>query len=487
MGSGFRPWLTNGLVVYAEELMAAQLERGHTVGYFFPGRHYPLLRRPVLHRWRRDALRMFEWLNSPIVVGALRGTLDPGPELAHPLAEKTFATVLDEFVPDVVHVHDLAGLPSSLVEISRRAGVPMTMSLHDYFLLCPTVRLYDVEGRICQRRRPGEECARCCSAAPHDNGALRDRTLGFEGMRARARVPGLAAAWRTPVMARTMPRIGRAVADLRTGPPRTTPEPDESPSAPPAAYDRRRDVNVERLNTFDVLLALSPRSAQIYADLGVEPDKLRLVEITSGHLARLRPRQTAGTGDKLTFVALGTMTSRQKGSDLLLATLRRLAEWGLDDSYRLLVAGYVPPEAERDLSAHPSVVLAGSYLTDQLDALLDEGDVGLMPSVWEEVSPLTGREFLAKGMPLIANALGGMVDYTREGETGWLNETNDADGLARIMAELIRSPAKVAALSRGIIERRDELILPMDRHVAEIEAVYAELVSRRTAAVAKSS
>lgn len=476
VGSGFRPLLTNGLVIYAEELMAGQLARGHTVGYFFPGRHYPLLRRPRLHRWRRDnGVRMFEWLNSPIVIGALRGTLDPEPELAHPGAEEIFRRVLAEFSPDVVHVHDLAGLPSSLVEVARAAGVPITMSLHDYFLLCPVVRLYDVEGRICRRREPGEECARCCSTAPRDNVALRDQTLGFEGMRARERVPGLAAVWRTPLVAGAMPRVGRALASLHAGPPAAAPGPDEPPSAGPAVYDRRRDVNVERLNAFDLLLALSPRSAEIYADLGVGPGKLRLVEITSGHLERLRPTRVAGTREKLTFVALATMTSRQKGADLLLAALRRLAEWGLDDAYRLLVGGYVPPDAERELRAHPGVVLRGPYATDELDALLDDGDVGLMASVWEEVSGLIGREFLAKGLPVVANALGGMVDYTREGDTGWLNRTNDADGLARIMADLIRAPGQVAALSRGIIERRDELILPMERHVAELDEVYADL------------
>lgn len=119
VASGFRPWVINGLVSYAEDLAATQAAAGHDVHYFFPGRHYPLMRQPRLHRWRRGGVRMHEWLGSPIVVGAHRGTLDPDSELSHPEAEAVFRRVLGEVAPQLVHVHDLGGLPSSLLDVAR--------------------------------------------------------------------------------------------------------------------------------------------------------------------------------------------------------------------------------------------------------------------------------------------------------------------------------------------------------------------------------
>jgi len=60
-----------------------------------------------------------------------------------------------------------------------------------------------------------------------------------------------------------------------------------------------------------------------------------------------------------------------------------------------------------------------AYIEDlELDHILDEVDVGIMPSVREEAYGYAGMEFLAKGIPVISNAIGGLVDYTREGETG---------------------------------------------------------------------
>ena len=57
--------------------------------------------------------------------------------------------VLDEFQPDVVHLHNVYHQlsPSILGPLARR-GVPAVMTLHDYKLTCPTYRMLD-HGQIC--------------------------------------------------------------------------------------------------------------------------------------------------------------------------------------------------------------------------------------------------------------------------------------------------------------------------------------------------
>jgi glycosyltransferase involved in cell wall biosynthesis len=487
VGSGFRPWVVNGLVIYAEELMAGQVARGHQVGYFFAGRHYPLMRQPRLHRWSRRGVAMYEWMSSPLVVGALSGIPDPEAELANAPAEEAFRGAVAEFAPQLVHVHDFGGLPSSVLGVPREAGLPVVMTLNDYFALCPTVRLYDVEGNICLRIAPGAECARCCAEAPRDNFALRDRTIGFEGIRARKLIPGLASALARPVAARSIARVGRAIATLSAGPPRDAPSPDEAASASPEAYQRRRDVNLERLNALDALLAPSDRTAEIYRTLGVRAEKLRRIDYAASHLERLHVTHAPGTAHPLTFATLGSLTSRQKGADVILGALRILDDEGLAERYRLLVGGWVPPEAARELAQHAAVTIHGLYQSEDLDALLHGVDVGIVPSVWEEVSGLVGLEFLAKGIPVIANALGGMVAYVRDGETGWLNHSNDAAGLAAVMAAIIRLPEEVQKLSRSVIGRRAELIEPLGAHVEKMDGIYDEVLERSPAAARERS
>jgi glycosyltransferase involved in cell wall biosynthesis len=101
--------------------------------------------------------------------------------------------------------------------------------------------------------------------------------------------------------------------------------------------------------------------------------------------------------------------------------------------------------------------------------------VGLMPSMWEEALGYTGLEFVAKGIPLIANPLGGIIEYAREGETAWLNRSCSGDELAELMLRLVREPDRVVEMHRRVAAARDELITPMPRHVDVIEGLYREL------------
>jgi glycosyltransferase involved in cell wall biosynthesis len=107
-----------------------------------------------------------------------------------------------------------------------------------------------------------------------------------------------------------------------------------------------------------------------------------------------------------------------------------------------------------------------------------------MPSTWEEAYGYAGVEFLAKGIPLIANAIGGMTDYTRDGETGWLNRSLGAAELAGIMRGLAREPARVRAMSSSVLAHRDELVIPLARHAESMDTLYCDVVSSRRASIA---
>ena len=79
---------------------------------------------------------------------------------------EAFARTLAELRPTVVHVQELAGLPSSLLDVARGSRVPVVMTLHDYFLLCSTFKLLDLEGRVCLRREIGADCVATVAADP---------------------------------------------------------------------------------------------------------------------------------------------------------------------------------------------------------------------------------------------------------------------------------------------------------------------------------
>ncbi len=102
---------------------------------------------------------------------------------------------------------------------------------------------------------------------------------------------------------------------------------------------------------------------------------------------------------------------------------------------------------------------------------------GIFPSVWEEAHGFVGIEMLAKGLPVIGNELGGIPEYVRPGDTGWLNDPPTGQGLADLMIQAIDDPSEVTRLRRSVRARRGELVRPMAEHVDEVEALYSELVA----------
>ena len=465
VGSGFRPWRTGGLVAYVEDLMGEQVVRGHDVAYFFSGRHYPLLRGPRLHRWRRGGVAMLEVLNSPLHDHGRQPEL----ELAEPKIEHMLEQTLRELQPDAVHVQELAGLPFSLLDLVRRAGIPVVFTLQDYFALCSTFKLLDAEGRVCLRREVGADCVASTAADPRDPGLLIAATTRHHILRS----PPLRRAFRS----RLGPAVHRAEAGLVRLEVARRRRAARPPADPAAAFQRRRDENIARLNRVDALVAMSTRVAEIHAQLGVDPSRLRTIQLTLGHIEQLTPRRRV-TGMPVTFATLAGLESAAKGAHVLLEAMRLLDRQAGQESFRLLVFGHVDREFADVVKGVPGLEVRGRFVPGELDAMLDDVDVGLMPSVWEEAYGYAGVEFLAKGIPVIANAIGGMTDYTRDGETGWLNRSCSGAGLAQIMAGVIARPEQVTELNERLVGAHGTIVKTMSRHADEMDALYRELGCR---------
>jgi len=473
IGYGFRPWRGGGLIEYAEDLMDIQAAHGHEVAYFFAGRQYPLVRKPWLKKWSRGNIRMYEIVNSPINFAFERGTKYPESHLREEYSESFFLQTLAQVEPDLIHIQELAGLPSSLLEIINQKNIPVLMTLQDYFPLCPTLKLYDYSSSLCLKQQVGADCVRCCAQAPWDAEHLIELTINHEATRFKRALPTV---MHTP--ARRLKRLaGRVVRHARTriSQPRAQRQPRvEEPLA--QVFQDRREVNIERLNTIDLLVAQSYRVAEIYRTLGVQASRIQTVHLTLKHIDQIQSKQMNNVSRPVRFATLNGCVSNQKGALLILGALRQLKELGLSSGFQLVVLGGVLDSIRDELSQYENVLLSGFYQVSKLDNLLEDIHVGIIPSIWEEAYGFTGIEFLAKGIPVIGNRMGGIVDYTVNNVTGWVNQPNTAGGLTQIMADIVRRPEQIVQLNQSILSNYRRFIKPMGGHFEEMERLYTEVI-----------
>lgn len=145
---------------YMLDVAALQEAAGHEVAFF-------AMRHPenVASRYERFFPSQVEFEPPPVgVEGKLRGTARL---MWSTSARRGMESLIGEFRPDVVHLHNVYHqLSPSILQPLRRRRIGALMTLHDYKLACPTYRFLD-HGRICEAclsRRFWEPIVKRCNA-----------------------------------------------------------------------------------------------------------------------------------------------------------------------------------------------------------------------------------------------------------------------------------------------------------------------------------
>lgn len=99
------------------------------------------------------------------------------------------------------------------------------------------------------------------------------------------------------------------------------------------------------------------------------------------------------------------------------------------------------------LSHHSWVKTHGFIPHDQLPDIYAGADLLLIPSI-EDNCPMVILEAMACGTPAIGARIGGIPDLIRDGKTGFLYESQNADQLRRILSDLFQEPSRLKPLQQ---------------------------------------
>jgi glycosyltransferase involved in cell wall biosynthesis len=98
------------------------------------------------------------------------------------------------------------------------------------------------------------------------------------------------------------------------------------------------------------------------------------------------------------------------------------------------------------------VTFLGRIERTDVPALLRSADV-VACTPWYEPFGMVALEAMACGVPVVATAVGGLVDSVLDGVTGALVPPRDVDRLADELRTLLEDPARRARLGRAGVQR----------------------------------
>lgn len=152
------------------------------------------------------------------------------------------------------------------------------------------------------------------------------------------------------------------------------------------------------------------------------------------------PGQGAGDGGYAVFVG---RLSEEKGVRVLLSAWRAVA------GVRLKIAGDGPLRAELERQAVReglTVEFLGYRRKDEVNALLRNAAVSILPSICYEGIPMSMIESFACGTPVVASRIGSLAELVEDGVTGVKFEPGNPTDLVAKVAGLGMSPGRLAGL-----------------------------------------
>ncbi len=348
-----------------------------------------------------------------------------------PGCDDLFRGALESFRPDVLHLGNLELLSAGMIEVAAAAGIPAVMTLHDFYLICPAVRLLEAgSAELCPGPEGGRRCGGCLAATGHLTGRYRGP-------------------WR-PLARRWDVKVRRRWA---------------------AAFRAR----FERLRGLVRKLAAVVSPSRYVAELVAREGMVDSCEVipNGSELGLLPPRPLADGGLVLGMLVHHTTA---KGTRLLVEAFKRVGRtdlrlelWGSGDPAYL--AG-----VRRLIGSDQRAALRGSFAQSDLPRILAGLDVLVLSSIFPEPLSLAVQDALAAGRPAIVPNGSGAAETVSGGKYGLVFERGSLSSLSAALRRIAEHEELLDCLRANILA--DRPVLPRSEVARRCIELYRRILDQ---------
>jgi len=231
------------------------------------------------------------------------------------------------------------------------------------------------------------------------------------------------------------------------------------------------------LSTADVVLPMGNYTYDLARSYGVDPQKILVLPfpVTWPH-----PSTIADFPTKPTVLFCGRLI-KEKGVHILLQAMK-LVQQRVSDAC-LVIVGDTGNEAYRhelkemveSLGMNGSVSFLGHISNDAIAVKYTESWVLVLPSICEEGLGMVMVEAGFMGRAVIGSNLGGIPDFIKDGENGFLVPPADVEQLASAITEVLKNRVKAGEmgkqnnlLTRKYLENFDQAVLRVQQAIYKL-------------------
>ena len=225
----------------------------------------------------------------------------------------------------------------------------------------------------------------------------------------------------------------------------------------------KRDLWARLLGRFSRVVVHSEHGRETLTELGVEPERLRV--IPHPVFASDPPRSDDGA----TVLALGVIRPYKGLADTIAAVGQ------MPDARLLVVGDPLEPVAEYQRDAGPSAEWRLGYVSEaEIDRALGDATVAVFPYKPEIDQSGALLRALGAGVPVVAYDVGGITEPVRRFDAGRVVAAGDVEALAETIRELLSDSEALERAREGA--RRAREVLTWDAAASAHVELYEELL-----------
>lgn len=299
--------------------------------------------------------------NSYFVANPLKTAANIRDFISRPAASKLVDQIVEEFSPDVVHLHIFYGqLSSSILARFKHHGIPCVMTVHEYRMLCPVSTLFNEASGICEK----------CPSGGYVNTVTNRCNRGS-------------------VAASVLSMVESSIRDHK--------------------YNYLQHIDQFfmvsdfcRVKHIQYLPSIDAKSSVLY---NFVPDTVGRPSTFATH-NQMMPEKY--------YLYCGRL-SKEKGVRILCKV------FASSPNMRLRIAGDGPlaPELRKEFARFSNIEFLGKLETQALKAEISGSWFTIVPSEWYENNPMSVLESFAQGVPVLGATIGGIPELVIDGKTGY--------------------------------------------------------------------
>lgn len=469
-----------GVSIYQKHVVEKLSEGGENDIYFLSsGIAYNFFRRKTYYRRTinifADRCRSFEIVNSSVLSPG-HFCYDSESVLKDAQTTKVFVDFINRHGPfDVIHLNNLEGLPAEVLVIKQYCpDTRVCLMLHNYYPFCPQVNFWKREAQRCHDYRNGFDCINCLPHRISSEIVLAAHCLAFH-LKYLGVKPHSWLFKRAFAMARPFYTAYRFIGRMQENRDAETVHDRDvevfTDLTQKAEYfSDRRTTFVSLINgNVDKVLAVSRRVSEIAAAYGIEKSKIEITYIGTKHADdawKYAKRQDFS--NSLTLCYMGYMR-RDKGFYFLLDTLEQMPLEMAGQINVIFAAKNTDSAAcgriKRLGKRLGRVTYVDGYTHEQLDEILCNADLGVIPVLWEDNLPQVAIEMVSRGIPILTSDLGGASEIGNN--VGFVFKNGDLQDFLVKLDRLLNRETPLSAFWDSAMK-----LVTFDEHAKQLQAVY---------------